>query len=157
MHERRTFLPLPHSKQYLTPNMKLNRPTARRSRNAFTLMEMMLVLAIIALLIAVGAVTLRNVGEQAEITTAQAQINSIKTVIQSYKNHNRKYPAKLEELVTPPANAKMRKSYIGEDGITDPWGEKFQMRSPGKKSGEAFDIYSMGPDKRDGTEDDVYP
>ena len=137
--------------------MKLHRPTVRLARNAFTLMEMMLVLAIIALLIAVGAVTLRNVGEQAEITTAQAQITTIKTVIQSYKNHNRKYPAQLEHLVKPPADSKMKKSYIGEDGITDPWGEKFQMRSPSKKGEGPFDIYSMGPDKRDGTDDDVYP
>eukprot|EP01031_Cornospumella_fuschlensis_P011573 gene11573-14139_t len=61
--------------------MKLNTPPVRLARNAFTLMEMMLVLAIIALLIAVGAVTLTNVQEGAEITTAQAQINTIKTAM----------------------------------------------------------------------------
>jgi general secretion pathway protein G len=137
--------------------MKLHRTPARLARNAFTLMEMMLVLAIIALLIAVGAVTLTNVQEGAEITTAQAQINTIKTAMISYKNHNRALPGKLEDLVSPPANAKIKRKYIEEAGITDPWGEKYQLRSPGKKSGEAFDLYSMGPDKKDGTQDDVYP
>ena len=137
--------------------MKLHSHPLRLARNAFTLMEMMLVLAIIALLIAVGAVTLTNVQEGAEITTAQAQIQTIKTAMISYKNHNRRLPAQLEDLVKPPADAKVKRRYIEDQGILDPWGEKYQMRSPGKKSGEAYDLYSMGPDKKDGTEDDVYP
>lgn len=137
--------------------MKLHSPPLRLARNAFTLMEMMLVLAIIALLIAVGAVTLTNVQESAEITTAQAQINTIKTAMISYKNHNRAMPSELEHLIKPPANAKIKRRYIEDQGIIDPWGEKYQLRSPGKKSGDPFDLYSMGPDKKDGTDDDVYP
>jgi general secretion pathway protein G len=137
--------------------MKIHSTTRRLARNAFTLMEMMLVLAIIALLIAVGAVTLTNVQESAEITTAQAQISTIKTAMISYKNHNRSFPGKLEDLVTPPANARIKRRYIEETGIRDPWGELYQLRVPGKKAGEAYEIYSMGPDKKDGTQDDVYP
>jgi general secretion pathway protein G len=135
--------------------MKLRHLPRRRFSNAFTLMEMMLVLGIIALLIAVVAALSPKFMVSAEITAAQAKITTINTAVMGYKNNNRKYPAKLEHLVTPPPDARVRKGSLNEDGITDPWGEKFQLRSPGK-DGAPYEIYSMGPDKKDGTDDDVY-
>lgn len=136
--------------------MKSTLPIKRLSRSAFTLMEMMLVLAIIALLIAVGAVTLQNVDENAKFTTAQAQIGTINTAVLQYKTLNRRLPTNLEALVKPPANASVKRQLIKENGIIDPWGEKYQFRSPGKKNTQGYDIFSMGPDKREGTDDDVY-
>lgn len=126
-------------------------------RQGFTLMEMMLVLAIIALLIAIGAVALKDVSGTSEIIAARAHIGTIRTTIISYKTLNRSLPGKLEDLVTPPANAKVKKSLISESGITDPWGSKYQYRSPAKtNNGQPFEVYSMGPDKKDGGDDDVY-
>ncbi|MDZ4287066.1 MAG: type II secretion system protein GspG [Prosthecobacter sp.] len=136
--------------------MKIHHTPHTRLRNAFTLMEMMLVLGIIALLITVVASISPMFIESAEITTAQAKIGTLKSMMQAYKNNNRRFPASLEDLVKPPANAQFKKQYVSEEGITDPWGEKFQLRSPGKKDGAPFEVYSMGPDKRDGTDDDVY-
>lgn len=123
-------------------------------RAAFTLMEMMLVLAIIALLIAIGAVTLGEVDENAKFTTADAQMSTVRTAIQQYKTLNRSLPAKLEDLVTPPANARVKRKLIEENGILDPWGTKFQYRTPGK-NGKAYEIYSWGPDKKEGNDDIV--
>jgi len=136
--------------------MKIHTTSANRLRAAFTLMEMMLVLAIIALLIAIGAVTLGEVDENAKFTTADAQINTIKTAVQMYKTNNRSLPPSLEALVKPPANARVKKPYIEENGIIDPWGTKYQFRSPGK-NGKSYEIYSFGPDKKDGGDDDVIP
>lgn len=131
---------------------------ARRSplHAAFTLMEMMLVLAIIALLIAIGAVTLGEVDENAKFTAAEAQMNTIKTAIVQYKTLNRSLPPSLEALVTPPGNARVKRKLVEESGIIDPWGNKYQYRSPGRKSGGAYDLYCMGPDGKDGGDDDIY-
>lgn len=123
---------------------------------AFTLMEMMLVLAIIALLIAIGAVTLGEVDENAKFTAAEAQMNTIKTAIVQYKTLNRGLPPSLEALVTPPGNARVKRKLVEENGIIDPWGNKYQYRSPGRKSGGAYDLYCMGPDGKDGGDDDIY-
>ena len=123
---------------------------------AFTLMEMMLVLAIIALLIAIGAVTLGEVDENAKFTAAEAQMNTIKTAIVQYKTLNRSLPPSLEALVTPPGNARVKRKLVEENGIIDPWGNKYQYRSPGRKSGGAYDLYCMGPDGKDGGDDDIY-
>lgn len=121
-------------------------------RAAFTLMEMMLVLAIIALLIAIGAVTLGEVDENAKFTAASAQMNTLRSAVTQYKTLNRGLPGKLEDLVTPPANAKIKRKLAEESAIVDPWGTNYQYRSPGK-NGKAFDIYSWGPDKKEGTDD----
>lgn len=135
--------------------MKANLPFLRTARAAFTLMEMMLVLAIIALLIAIGAVTLGEVDENAKFTAAEAQISTLRTAVVQYKTMNRTLPPTLDALVNPPGNARKRK-LVKEEAIIDPWNNKYLYRSPGK-NGTAYDIYSAGPDKKEGTEDDVFP
>lgn len=135
--------------------MNIQSTVLRQARAAFTLMEMMLVLAIIALLIAIGAVTLGEVDENAKFTAAEAQMSTLRTAIVQYKTLNRMLPPSLDALVTPPGNARVKKKLVKEEAIIDPWNNKYQYRSPGRKNGEAYEIYSIGPDKKDGSEDDV--
>lgn len=136
--------------------MKLTSTVRRPLRAAFTLMEMMLVLAIIAILIAIGAVTLGEVDENAKFTAAEAQMNTLKTAIVQYKTLNRTMPPSLEALVTPPANARVKRKLVKEEGILDPWGSKYQYRTPGRRNTTGYDLYSMGPDKKDGGDDDIF-
>src|SRR4051812_38166930 len=98
--------------------MKLPPRSASSLRSGFTLMEMMLVLAIIALLIAVVAALSPKILGSAEVTAAQAKISSIKANMLAYKNNNRRYPAQLEHLVKPPSDARYRKPLMDEEGIT---------------------------------------
>ena len=135
--------------------MKANLPILRTAKAAFTLMEMMLVLAIIALLIAIGAVTLGEVDENAKFTAAEAQISTLRTAVVQYKTMNRSLPPTLDALVNPPGNARKRK-LVKDEAIIDPWNNKYLYRSPGK-NGTAYDIYSAGPDKKEGNDDDVSP
>ena len=131
--------------------MKANLPIIRQVQAAFTLMEMMLVLAIIALLIAIGAVTLGEVDENAKYTAAEAQMSTLRAAISQYKTLNRTLPGNLDALVTPPGNARVKRKLVKEEAIMDPWNNKYVLRSPGKNG----DSYSIGPDKKDGSEDDV--
>lgn len=132
-----------------------SRPLSSAARSAFTLMEMILVLAIIAILIAIGASTLGEFDEQAKITAARAQIGTISTSVKMYKVNNRNLPPSLDALVKPPANVPVKKPFIEENGIIDPWDNKYIYKSPGK-DGKAYEIYSAGADKREGTDDDVH-
>ena len=134
--------------------MKANLPILRHAQAAFTLMEMMLVLAIIALLIAIGAVTLGEVDENAKFTAAEAQMSTLKAAISQYKTLNRTLPGNLDALVNPPGNARVKRKLVKEEAIMDPWNNKYVLRSPGK-NGASYDIYSIGPDKKEGSDDDV--
>ena len=134
--------------------MKAKLHIARQVQAAFTLMEMMLVLAIIALLIAIGAVTLGEVDENAKFTAAEAQMSTLRAAISQYKTLNRTLPGSLDALVTPPGNARVKKKLVKDEAILDPCNSKYLLRSPGK-NGESYEIYSIGPDKKDGSEDDV--
>ena len=132
--------------------------TFRLRRSGFTLMEMMLVLGIIAILITVGVFTMTNVMGDAEITKVRSDLRSIETCLLRYKTGNMRLPTQgegLEALVNAPASAKMKRQLLKEDGIKDPWGNTYQYRNPGKKNPK-YDLFSMGEDGKEGTEDDIY-
>ena len=83
-------------------------------------------------------------------------MGTLKTAIIQYKTNNRAMPPSLEALVTPPANARRKLKLVKEEAIIDPWGSKYQYRTPGRKNTSGYDLYSMGPDKKDGGDDDIY-
>lgn len=136
--------------------MKTPHIRERKIRAGFTLMEMMLVLGIIALLVAIGAVVNSSMLVTGEEVTTRARIQSLRTAVLQYKTTNRLYPEKLEDLVKPPAKASSKRPLVEENALRDPWGYAFQFRMPPKKGLDSYEIYSLGPDGKDGTNDDVY-
>lgn len=42
-----------------------------------------------------------------------------------------------------------------EADLNDPWGQKFFYRYPGSHNPTSFDVWSSGPDRQDGTDDDI--
>ncbi len=111
-------------------------------------MEMILVLTIIAVLIGIGAATFRDVTGPTDKVAARAQITAIKSAVQLYKLNNRQFPTSIDALAKPPP-------VMEPTGIVDPWERKYVYKSPGK-DGKPYDIYSLGEDGKDGTQDDVY-
>jgi general secretion pathway protein G len=113
-----------------------------RSRAGMTLVEIMVVITILGLIIGVVGVSVVSYLKDAEIGVAKAQIKNLKTAVQRYRQVNSTYPASLEEVA----------KYMEDNKIPkDPWNEPYIYQT----SGEGFTIHSKGPDKQDGTEDDV--
>jgi general secretion pathway protein G len=112
------------------------------ARAGMTLVEIMVVITILGLIIGVVGVSVVSYLKDAEIGVAKAQIKNLKTAVQRYRQKNNVYPNGLEEVATYMEDNKIPK---------DPWGEAYiyQQRDDG------FVLYSKGPDKQDGTEDDV--
>lgn len=127
----------------------------------FTLMEMMLVLLIITLIIGSVALMFQNLSGNAQITTTEGKIRSLEASLMSYKTLNMFYPTQpqgLEALVTRPSTDPVPKrwnQFVKSDAIIDAWGNKIQYRNPGKRNTTGVDIFSMGPDGRESTEDDI--
>ena len=136
------------------------RNTRKSLRRAFTLIELLLVLVIITLLAAVVVPKLVGRTEDAKIKTAAGSISGLKTALNAFEVDNGRFPTTeegLRALVTAPANLpSWKRPYVDEQSIAeDPWHNPFQYRSPGTHNPDSFDLYSMGPDGREGGNDDI--
>lgn len=76
-----------------------NQPGRGRIRGGFTLLEMMLVMVIIGLLAGVAVWNIVGQGEAARISTTQATLRSVKSMLTAYNLDNGTYPATLTSLV----------------------------------------------------------
>lgn len=126
---------------------------------AFTLIEMVLVLAIVSLLVGAGAVMLSDVLGGAEVQRAEADISTINTALVTYRTTTGQYPTQaqgLRALVERPQGAPRKwKKVMERKLLIDPWQNEYQYVRPAKKSGKEFDIFSTGKDMIPGTDDDI--
>jgi general secretion pathway protein G len=143
--------------------MKRTAVTRRARRSGFTLLEILIVVGIIALLAAFVVPNLMNTQRGAQVKMAQSAVDSngpIATALKMYNLHMGTYPKELKQLVDKPDGDDAKKwqgPYI-EDAtkLKDPWGEDYQYRFPSSSQGEdKYDLWSKGPNKQDGDEDDI--
>lgn len=131
--------------------MLRNKCRRESTRWGFTLIEMVVVLAVIALL--VGLVGPQIVGRvtEARATTAKAQIDLFSTALENYRLDNGSYPTTAQGLAvlrqrptqgSVPTN--WRGPYLRKGIPVDPWNRPYQYRSPA--SGAPFEILTYGRD-----------
>lgn len=141
------------------------RSASCREREAFTLLEMLVVLAIIALLASfIAPSVFRNVGD-AKRTTAQAQLDAFSIALHAYQLDVGSYPTTeegLQALRLAPHSALggviWRGPYLTKEVSTDPWKKPYVYVSPGVRNPASFDLYSLGRDGvigGDGEDSDV--
>jgi len=132
----------------------------RRGRRAFTLMEMIVVVTIIALLATVIVPRLWQHVGTANVSAAKAEVNAIAAQISTYlidtgaAGLNDDFD--LEVLLLPPDDGGGPNGpYLQKkDDLIDPWKNPYILRAPGEVNYD-FDVVSMGPDGELGTADDV--
>jgi general secretion pathway protein G len=139
-----------------------SRRASRPAHAAFTLLEILVVLAIIGLLAGLAITNVDKIFGGAQGTTAQLFVReSMKTSLTTYRIHMGDYPTTsegLQALISRPANKADRwhGPYIeGGKLPQDPWGEPYQYAYPGTRNKGGYDLWSKGPDKQSGTEDDI--
>jgi general secretion pathway protein G len=132
---------------------------SRRRRGGFTLMEVLLVLAILVILGALVAMNFGNVLGKADRDAARSQIGLFEPAVKMYFLHVKQYPTTLEALRTVPNDlpnpTKWVGPYLEKNVPLDPWGRPYQYASPGRYNLDSYDIWSLGPDGQDGTQDDI--
>ena len=132
--------------------------TASQRRQAFTLIELLLVLVILGILAAIVVPKFSGRTEQARITAAQTQISSFSTALDAFEVDNGYYPKGqngLQDLVTQPRDAQNWKGPYLKEIPLDPWKNEYIYESPGKNNSSSYDLMSMGPDGKAGGDDDI--
>ena len=130
-----------------------------RARAGFTLIELLLVLVILAVLAALVVPKFTNRSQQARETAARTDISNIETSLNAFEIDTGRFPAseeKLAALVTaPPGLQGWRGPYLTRGLPKDPWTREYLYKFPGSRNPSGFDLYSMGPDGREGNDDDI--
>jgi len=126
----------------------------------FTLIEVLLVLVILVTLGAIAVPIFTGVGEDANKKAAKAQIQLFESAIDMFHFSTKQYPTALDELINPPSNATTAKRWTGpylkeNEGLVDPWDNPYKFDAKGKKNPNGYDVWSLGPDGQNGTEDDI--
>lgn len=144
----------------LYANNKPRRSSA--SLRAFTLLEILVVIAIIGMLVGLTVTNLDKLFGHAQVDIARTFVtNSMKMPLTAYRMDMGDYPSTAEglrALSAAPQNKadRWRGPYVQDGKIPDdPWKEPYQYRYPGTKNKGGYDIWSKGEDHQDGTADDI--
>ncbi|MBV1858715.1 MAG: type II secretion system protein GspG [Nannocystaceae bacterium] len=131
----------PHTSRFSARNAA---GTLSRQRG-MTLIEIMVVVAIISLVMGGVGLMAFNSFKQAQTDTARKDVVQIQQAVEMYRTQKRgKCPKTLQDLKASGVAAKVSK---------DPWGNDYEIKCPGEKT--SVDVISAGPDGEVGTEDDV--
>lgn len=93
------------------------------------------------------------------LVTAEITVLGLATKLAGFTLKSSRFPTQaegLDALAKKPAGLNEPwVQWLDEDDLLDPWGEPYQYRVPAKRSLEPYDVFSKGPDKQEGTDDDI--
>lgn len=119
----------------------------KNRQSAFTLLEIMLVVAIIGVLLAAAIYKMAPALDVAKGTRTRADIQAIRTMLLSYNGSNGFYPTTDQGL-----NALVPR--LMEELPKDAYGTLYVYRCPGRRNPSGYDVFSAGPDRLPDTTDD---
>ena len=139
----------------------MTRNNRKPRRRGFTLVEVLLVLVILVIIASLSVTVYSSVQREANTDAARVAIQQFQKNLELFHLHVNDYPTTaqgLEALMQPPpelASAGVwRGPYIRTVPL-DPWRRPYQYEYPGRHSPTEPDIWSLGNDGQDGTDDDV--
>jgi general secretion pathway protein G len=124
------------------------RPTRRRNRGGFTLMEMLVVVAIIVMLAGVSTYGYMKYLEGAKESSAKIQIQRLSEAVEAYKvQHDGNPPGSLAELTVPEGT---QPAALEQKELIDPWNMPYQYEPANTSPTGRSRVYSQHPSSTGG-------
>ncbi len=121
--------------------------STRQGQAGFSLIEILIVVALIALIAGMVANQVFGGQDRAKVKMAQSQIAALAGKVSEYENDTGNLPQRLDDLVSSSSNAKgWLGPYSKESELKDPWNTPFEY----SLSGRSFVITSYGADRKPG-------
>lgn len=120
-----------------------------RNQDGYTLMELLVVLAILGFLAAIATPAVMNYLDSAKVSTAKTEVSNIGASLDLFRFDIGRYPTTeegLKALIDAPADMEeWNGPYVKKTAsLNDPWGVPYHYKSPGEHGD--FDLYSFGSD-----------
>lgn len=136
----------------------------RLRRGAFTLVEVIIVLAIVLLLSGLVGVAVMQRKSTAQSDTAKIELNTIRNAMQMFYLDFDRYPTEEEGIAVlwdrtrldPEEETSRWSGYLTRPLPTDRWGQPWGYREESEVEEQPYELWSYGPDKQDGTDDDIH-
>lgn len=129
--------------------LKLGRKMSSITKNGgFTLLELLVVVAIIGMLAAYVGPRYFSQLSKSEVAVAKAQIEAFSKALDQYRLDTGRFPTTEQGLAAlmaaPAGNKKWNGPYLSKEIPLDPWGDAYAYRAPGGKGD--YEIISYGKD-----------
>lgn len=130
----------------------------------FTLIEVLIVLAIVLAIGGVVAVNLMPRRDEGIEKTVRVQLLTLRDALEQFQFDYGRFPSEEEGLSvlwdktlleSEADEAKHPGNYLKEKNVKDYWGNPFEYRFPGEVDENMYDLWSNGKDGEEGTEDDI--
>jgi general secretion pathway protein G len=129
------------------------RHAGQKGQQAFTMIELLIIMIILGLLASLVAPKLIQKVGSSKVKTARTQISMLETALDAYRLDLGRYPSTeegLKALVEKIESPGWDGPYLRKQMPLDPWGREYQYRSPGEHG--PFDLFSLGSDGAQGGE-----
>lgn len=137
---------------------------ARTRRRAFTILELLIVIGI---LLAIGGIVLINVigaKDRADIGVTKVQMQALEDGLQRFRVDMKRWPSEDEGIAVLWSSTNLDDEgdvdawggpYLEKPVTTDQWGSEWIYQNPSEVEGLPYGLVSIGPDREEGTEDDL--
>lgn len=133
-----------------------NTTMSHRLRSGFSFIEIMIALAIVVILSAIGAYSYKGIQDSTRGKAARSSLKVIQNSIEMFNTDTGDYPETLDDLVRRPTNPELAKGWVApymksKKDLKDPWKKNYvyQVTPEGE---HPYELYSKGPKGSKGTE-----